>query len=103
MSEDESKKPKFERKNRRSKSSVFDPEQKAKVIMDSRLPESEKAKYLDRLGLTQVEEKIGVPFNVYARLKKIPAGLQNAMLAYPKAKGVESATQKQWDEIFKEF
>ena len=86
-------------------SKVFDPQSKAKEVMDSKMSDSEKKRYLIHLGVEnegELAEKV-VSFGVYAVIKKIPAHLQSAMKAYPKAKGIETASVKQWEEIFKSF
>ena len=84
---------------------AFDMAAKAKLILDSKMPEAQKQEYLKSIGHgVSVEEKQSeVPFLVYVKARNIPIHLHKAMLAWPKAKSVSSASLKQWDEIFKEF
>lgn len=79
--------------------------QKVRQILDSKMSEIEKKKYLEHLGLVKKDEPKGneVSFMVYARVKGISSHLHRAMMAYPKAKSVRLATLSQWDEIFKDF
>jgi hypothetical protein len=80
----------------------FSKEEKIKAIKSSKMPDSQKQAYISELEGEKVEKK-GVPYAVYAKVKGIPSDMQKAMLAFPKAKGIEVATLKQWDEIFKDF
>jgi len=84
-------------------SDAVDLSAKEKAIMESNLPEAEKKAYLVRLGLIEEKVEEGIPFKVYARLRKIPNHLQEAMMVWPNARGIKLATAKNWDEIFKEF
>ena len=83
----------------------FDVKAKAEQIKKSNMSESEKKRYLIQLGIEEDGAKVekAVPFSIYATVKKIPQGLRGAMQVYPAAKGVEKASLKQWDEIYKDF
>lgn len=75
---------------------------KAQEILDSNMPKWKKDEYLEQLGKVK-QKKSGIPFPVYAKIKKIPQHLHKAMLVFPKAKGVELASLEEWDQIFKNF
>ena len=80
----------------------FSIEAKKAAILASLLPDAQKQEYLSRLSPeTHVANKIS--FDVYVRIRKIPKYLHAGMLASPKARGVVSATRKEWDSIFKGF
>ena len=76
---------------------------KVKSIMESRLPDSEKQAYLVRLGVVKEEEQTGVPFKVWAKIRKISHNLHEAMMVSPRAKGREKASLQEWDQLFKDF
>ena len=77
---------------------------KAKAIMESSMPEAQKQKYLADIGMVKTVSDNGkVPFNVYARLRKVPKDRLKAMEVYPKAVSVRLASIDEWDEIFKAF
>lgn len=78
-------------------------ESKAEAIRASKMPESQKREYLQQLGVIPKAEQRGVPFAVYAKIRKIAKSLHSAMVAYPKAKGISLASLEEWDEIFKNF
>lgn len=87
---------------------AFDPAHpmaaKAAQVMASSMPEAQKQKYLRDLGVVQGASDTGkVPFNVYARVRKVAKDRLKAMEVYPKAKEVRLATIEAWDEIFKAF
>lgn len=76
---------------------------KADIIKNSKMPEWQKEQMLKKIA-PKLESNDGkIPFNVYAKMKKIDQGIHRAMLAYPKAKSVSLATLQEWDEIFKGF
>jgi hypothetical protein len=77
---------------------------KADTIRDSAMPEFQKLAYLRDIG--EIKEPFDpnkVSFEVYASIRKIDHDRCKAMLVYPKAVGVHTATLKEWDEIFKNF
>jgi len=76
---------------------------KVKSIMESKLPESEKQAYLVRLGVIKEEKQTGIPFKVWAKIRKIPHNLHEAMIAWPRVKGREKASLQEWDKLFKDF
>ena len=79
-------------------------EKKIKAINDSAMPESQKKALLKEIGAIRDESTDGmIPFNVYARIRKIEIGRQKAMMAYPKAKIKSMASLEVWDQIFTEF
>ena len=84
-------------------SEFLSPDSKAKAIMESKLPESEKHAYMVRLGLVDIEIEKGIPFKIYAKIKQIPKHLHEAMMVWPKAKIIKLASREQWDKIFKDF
>lgn len=98
----ERRKKKEEKEEKKASKNLNFLEKKKKQILDSKIPESQKIEYIARLEGTK-KEKVGVPFVVYAKLRGIKQDLQRAMLAFPKCQGIEVATLKQWDEIFKDF
>jgi len=83
------------------------PKNKAEQIKKSNMPKDEKEKYLRQLGLQgdsgEKQEGKLIPFSVYAQIRKIKPELQGAMKVYPKAKDLNAASLKEWDEIFKKF
>jgi hypothetical protein len=78
-------------------------ETKADAIRRSKMPESQKIQYLQEIGFLPKTEQKGVPFSVYAKVRKISKWHHSAMCAYPGAQGISLATLKEWDEIFKNF
>lgn len=76
---------------------------KEQMILKSKMPLNQKNALLKQIGVLKEEAEKGVPFNVYSRIKNIKSGLQEAMLVFPKAKGVRLATIEAWDSIFKDF
>jgi len=76
---------------------------KTKKILESKMPEKDKKDYLVRLGVIEKEKQSGVPFKIWAKVRKIPKHLHEAMMVHPKAKGLRVAELKQWDDIFKDF
>lgn len=96
-------KQKFQSKNKDSEK-ISEPKSKAELIIESKMPEAQKLEYLKQIGaIAEESESDKIPFLVYSKIKKIPVSLHNAMLAYPKAKGVKAATFQVWEEIFKSF
>jgi len=93
------KKKVFKKKEIKTEREVRD---KRQEILDSKMPEWQKQEYIEQLFGKKKEVK-GVPFSVYARLKKVPEQLHKAMLVFPSVKGVETATLEEWDRIFKNF
>ena len=77
-------------------------DKKKRAIMSSKMPQWQKDEYLAKLRGRPASEK-RVAFNVYARVKNLKDGFKAPMLAYPAAKGVESATVQEWDKLFKDF
>lgn len=107
-------KPKFERSKRAGDKEVlssealsspsFDVVAKAEAIMKSDMPEAQKTASLKEIGVDMVDALVeAIPFNVYAAIRQIPTWKHQALLAFPKAKGVFNAAVHQWDEIFKDF
>jgi len=78
-------------------------EDKIKTIQDSRMPESQKAEYIERLIPKKDENVNRIPFSVYVKIRKIRKALVSGMIAFPKAKGVTVASLEEWDEIYKNF
>lgn len=95
---------KFEKKKKFEDEKELNPtEAKIKRIMDSKMPEAQKQACLRELMPKGKAKMEGMPFNVYARIKKIPKTKHKAMQSYPKAKNVSLATIEKWDEIFTDF
>lgn len=84
---------------------AFDVEKKIKEIEASNLPASEKREYIARLTGNKSDPAAAdrVPFTVWANRRSIRQNIRVGMLAFPKAKGVASATFEEWDTIFKDF
>ena len=82
---------------------VGDLDAKSRTILESKLPEAQKRDYLTRLGFIKEDTQEGIPFKIYAKLRKIPNHLHEAMMVWPNARDIKLASAKQWDEIFKEF
>lgn len=80
---------------------ILDFDKKVEAINNSQMPEAQKAEYIRSLK-PKVEVQ-GIPFSVYAKVRKIEKSRLKAMLAYPKAKDVRLASLEDWDEIFKNF
>jgi hypothetical protein len=79
-------------------------EKKIKAINESAMPEAQKKALLKEIGAIHDESADGkIPFNVYARIRKIEIGRQKAMMAYPKARLKNMNSLEEWDQIFKEF
>jgi len=79
-------------------------EAKVKAIMESAMPESQKQEYLRQIGaITPASDEGKIPYNVYAKVRRVPRESHNAMMVYPKAKNVRLASLGEWDEIFKDF
>lgn len=80
---------------------------KIKSIKESKMPEEQKESMLKELGVVTgaiPEASIqGIPFDVFAQIKKIPKTMQKAMQLYPKAKNVSLASLEEWESIFKDF
>lgn len=76
---------------------------KEMAIRDSKMTEEQKEYLLEKIGVIEKKKESGIPFNVYARIKNINKGLHEAMLVFPRAKGVKLATIKEWDSIFRDF
>lgn len=91
---------KFEKKGKRDEFSVQD---KIKSIKESKMPEKQKEDLLKEMGLITEESPKGIPFNVFAQIKKIPSTMRKAMQLYPKAKNVSLASLEEWESIFKDF
>ena len=90
---------------RKAEAATFDVEKKIKDIMASNLPESEKKEYVARITGNKSDAAAAdrVPFTVWANSRSIRQNIRVGMLAFPKAKGVASATFEEWDTIFKDF
>lgn len=97
--------PPVEKKTEAKVEAAFDVEKKIKEIMASNLPESEKAAYVARLTGNKSDPAAAdrVPFTVWANRRSIRQNIRVGMLAFPKAKGVATATFEEWDTIFKDF
>lgn len=78
-------------------------EDKIKTIQESRMPEEQKAEYIERLIPKKDENVNRIPFSVYVKIRKIRKALVSGMIAFPKAKGVTIASLEDWDEIYKNF
>jgi hypothetical protein len=76
---------------------------KLKAIKESKMPEEQKKAMLKELGVLCEAKKEGVPFSVFAKIKKIPKTMHKAMQLYPKAKNVSLASLQEWESIFKDF
>lgn len=77
---------------------------KVKAIMESAMPDAQKQEYLREIGAIKGESDEGkIPFNVYAKLRKVSKDTHVAMMRYPKAKVIRLASLDEWDEIFKNF
>ena len=75
---------------------------KIKAIEESKMPQWQKDQCkVELIGKKSDGEKIS--FEVYVLRKRVPKHLNPGMRAYPKAKGIMSATMGQWEEIFKDF
>jgi len=81
----------------------FDVKAKADLINASKMPEKQKMACLEQIGVINKAKPNGIPFNIYARIRKIPMSMHGAMKVYPKAKGVKLAKIDQWDCIFENF
>lgn len=78
---------------------------KADAIRESKLPDSEKEKYLRQIGELKDEpfDPSKISIEVYATIKSVPVERVKAMKVYPTAIGVKLATLAEWNEIFKNF
>lgn len=78
---------------------------KADVIRESKLPDSEKERYLREIGELKDEpfDPSKISLEVYATIKSVPVERVKSMKVYPKASGVKLATLAEWNEIFKNF
>ena len=76
---------------------------KIERIKASKMPSWQKKQLIERLQGVPEDSKGKIPFSVYAKIKKLPSGMQKAMLAYPEARKVSLATVEEWDLIFKNF
>jgi hypothetical protein len=94
---------KFERKKRDEGREESGLERKIKAIKDSSMPIEQQEALLKEIGVKVDEAPKGVPFNVYAQVKKIPKTMHKAMQLYPKAKNVSLASLEEWESIFKDF
>jgi len=81
------------------------PKSKADAIRASKLPEHKKNEYLAQIGEgpKAIADDAKISLDVYVQLAGIRPDHKAALLAYPKAKGVKSATLAEWKEIFKGF
>ncbi len=95
------KKKKTEAKTKAVKPKL-DIEKKIKAIKESKMPESQKEAYLERLGVKKEDIK-AISLKIYLAKKGIDSGLLAAYQAYPLAKNISLATPSEWDEIFKKF
>ncbi len=89
----------------RADATAFDLEKKIEAIKASAMPEKQKDAYIAELSGSKSDPTAvdRVPFTVWANSRNIRASVRVGMLAFPKAKGVASATFQEWDEIFKDF
>jgi len=78
-------------------------EDKIKTIQESRMPEQQKAAYIEMLTPKNDENVNRIPFAVYVKIRKIRKTLMSGMIAFPAAKGVTVASLEEWDEIYKNF
>lgn len=77
---------------------------KAEAIIKSAMPEDQKMRYLMEIGaIKKVSDDGKIPFNVYAKIRKVAKDRLRAMEVYPKAKNVRLAMLAEWDDIFKDF
>lgn len=76
---------------------------KIKAIEESKMPLEQKEAMLKEMGAKVEEIPQGIPFEVFARIKKIPKTMHKAMQLYPKAKSVSLASLAEWESIFKDF
>lgn len=81
----------------------FDVEAKIAKIQASKMPESQKVAFIQRLKIDNASESVKISFAVYCQRKKIKPHLRVPMQAYPPAKGVRSAPFEVWEEIYKNF
>jgi len=80
------------------------PMSKADQIRASALPEHKKQEYLKMIGESkEVFDEKKVSFDVYAQVAGIKPAMKKALLVFPKAVGIKSATLEEWKEIFKDF
>lgn len=93
MSNKEEEVEKFERKK----------PSKVEVIKASKMPDWQKKQLIDKLEDKAEDLEGKIPFNVYAKIKKLGGTMQKAMTAYPEAKKISLATIEEWDLIFKNF
>lgn len=106
MEEEKVEGSKFERRRKEPvrEDKGFSLEKKAKIIMDSKMPEEQKTAYLKQIGwIKEPSDKGKVTFATYAKVRKIEKDRQSALAHYPKAKNVRLATLEEWDNIFKNF
>ncbi len=76
---------------------------KTKAIRESKMPEDQQKEMLKEIGVLCEARQEGIPFTVYAKIKKIPKTMHKAMQLYPKAKNVSLASLQEWEIIFKDF
>lgn len=91
---------KFERKRKEDESSL---EKKVRAIRESKMPIEQQEALLKDMGVKVDAAPQGVPFSVYAQIKRIPKTMHKAMQLYPKAKNVSLASLEEWESIFKDF
>ena len=99
---EELERPRSERRKKSERESMSKKDQ----ILASKMPEYQKREALIAIGEIKEDPQESankVTFKVYAKVEKVNPRLHSAMLAYPSAKGVELATLKEWNEIFKGF
>lgn len=94
---------KEERKEAQPKKSKVDVAAKIERIQKSKLSDADKEQMIQKLKIKDAKPEVKVRFGAFANRLGLTPRMRTAMLAYPKAKGVVSATIAQWDEIFKDF
>ena len=100
---DEEKKKELVKRPSLKPAAAFDVDAKVEKIMKSKLPQDQKDAYARKLKTAKAKPEERIRFGAYANQRGIKPAMRAAMKAYPKAKGVISATQQQWEEIYKDF
>jgi hypothetical protein len=91
---------KIEKKKKEDESGL---DVKIRAIRESKMPIEQQEALLKEIGVKVDEAPKGVPFSVYAQIKRIPKTIHKAMQLYPKAKNVSLASLEEWESIFKDF
>ena len=99
--EDKDEDKKFKR-DKKAKKSLSDVEKKIEKVKNSKIPESEKEAYIERiLGESKKEE--GITFQVYSMKRDLKGAEKIGKEAMARSKGKLVLSLIEWDNLFKKF